>query len=433
MASSEDLTCPACCCIFEDPVMLPCSHSFCRSCVEKWWNGKDVRSCPVCRVEYRSVAVPSNLALRNVCEAFIMETEAKCRLHDEKLKLFCLDHQQPVCLVCKDAKIHANHKFSPIGEVAKDQREDLQKDLQAAHVRLKELSWRKDTFSKQAEHLKRQRCQAESDIKKTFKQLQDVLQTEEEARLSAVRAEEQQKSQITKEKIEELSRDMKALSDVINSTEKQLTADNISFMNNYKNVKTRVQQLSEESKLRPGPLLDMDKHLDKLTFTVWEKMNKLLFHSPNLLLNINPALNQKITRGEHHLDSQEFDQLFAGMPASLEVKHVWNIEVLNKDWEVGVLIKEFPKAFKYGIRFRYGKYQRFNPQGGLLGLYVKEKLQRIRFCLDADKGRLSVHDHLTNNEVDTYDIPDDWMDFSKKQLYPYCSTNDHTPLKMLPI
>ncbi|KAL0184419.1 hypothetical protein M9458_020115, partial [Cirrhinus mrigala] len=30
----EDLTCPICCCLFEDPRVLPCSHSFCKKCLE---------------------------------------------------------------------------------------------------------------------------------------------------------------------------------------------------------------------------------------------------------------------------------------------------------------------------------------------------------------------------------------------------------------
>ncbi|XP_054612406.1 tripartite motif-containing protein 12A-like [Dunckerocampus dactyliophorus] len=429
MAFFEDLQCPACFNIFEDPVMLPCSHSFCRSCVKKWWKGKEVRSCLVCMVEYRSKKLTPNLVLRNVCEAFLMESEARCRLHDEKLKLFCLDHQQPVCLVCRDAKIHANHKFSPIGEVAKDHREDLQKDLQAMQITLEELSKCKDTFIKQAENFKLQRFLTESEIKIKFMELHNVLQEEEEARLSAVREEKQQKSQIIKEKLVELSRDIEALSDVIKSTEKQLAADDISFMNNYKDVKTRVQQLPEESKLLPGPLLDMDKHLDKLKFTVWGKLKEMLFPSP-ALLNINPVLNQKISRGWHPLNLNKW---FAGMDAaSLEVTHVWNIEVGdNKVWEVGVLIKGRHKAYKCGIRFRDGKYQRFSPRGESLDLYVKDKLQRIRFCVDADKGRLSFHDHLTNTQVDTYDIPWRWLSVSSKELYPYFSTKDDIPLKML--
>ncbi|KAF3855659.1 hypothetical protein F7725_016382 [Dissostichus mawsoni] len=74
---------------------------------------------------------PCNLALKNLCETFLLERdqrspEALCSLHSEKLRLFCLDHQQPVCLVCRDSRTHTNHRFRPIDEAAQDLREELQ-------------------------------------------------------------------------------------------------------------------------------------------------------------------------------------------------------------------------------------------------------------------------------------------------------------------
>ncbi|KAJ4920393.1 hypothetical protein JOQ06_024541, partial [Pogonophryne albipinna] len=64
--------------VFRDPVILSCCHSFCKACLQNWWDGKE-----------------------NLCETFLLERdqrspEALCSLHSEKLKLFCLDHQQPI-------------------------------------------------------------------------------------------------------------------------------------------------------------------------------------------------------------------------------------------------------------------------------------------------------------------------------------------------
>uniref|UniRef100_A0A3B4YG23 RING-type domain-containing protein n=1 Tax=Seriola lalandi dorsalis TaxID=1841481 RepID=A0A3B4YG23_SERLL len=92
----EDLCCPVCHEVFRDPVVLSCSHSFCKDCLQSWWREKPDRPCPVCK-RTSKYEPPCNLVLKNLCEAFLQEreqrsSEALCSLHSEKLKLFCLDH-----------------------------------------------------------------------------------------------------------------------------------------------------------------------------------------------------------------------------------------------------------------------------------------------------------------------------------------------------
>uniref|UniRef100_A0A8B9GQ81 Uncharacterized protein n=1 Tax=Astyanax mexicanus TaxID=7994 RepID=A0A8B9GQ81_ASTMX len=107
------LSCPVCCDIFRDPVVLQCSHSVCRTCLQQFWKAKKSRECPVCRRRCSSKAEPPrNLALKNICEAFLegrsqsssAGSEGLCTLHHEKLKLFCLDDQQPMCVVCQTSQ-----------------------------------------------------------------------------------------------------------------------------------------------------------------------------------------------------------------------------------------------------------------------------------------------------------------------------------------
>uniref|UniRef100_A0AAZ1XG82 RING-type domain-containing protein n=1 Tax=Oreochromis aureus TaxID=47969 RepID=A0AAZ1XG82_OREAU len=105
--SEEDLCCPVCQEVFRDPVLLSCSHSFCKDCLKRWWRERPTHECPVCNRRSSKEEPPLNQALKNLCESFLQErdqraSEALCSLHSEKLKLFCLDHQQPVCVVCRD-------------------------------------------------------------------------------------------------------------------------------------------------------------------------------------------------------------------------------------------------------------------------------------------------------------------------------------------
>ncbi|XP_010775934.1 tripartite motif-containing protein 10-like [Notothenia coriiceps] len=198
--SEEDLSCPVCHDVFNDPVVLTCSHSFCKACLKNWWKGKGTHECPVCKRRSSRSDPPHNLVLKNLCESFLVKrdqnvsagSEIFCRLHFEKLKLFCLDHQQPVCVVCRDSRTHSNHRFRPMDEAAQDLREELQKSLQPFQEKLKLFEEVKVKFDQTAGHMKVQAQHTETQIKEQFKKLHQFLEEEEEARMAALREEEEQ-------------------------------------------------------------------------------------------------------------------------------------------------------------------------------------------------------------------------------------------------
>uniref|UniRef100_A0A3B4YBC4 Uncharacterized protein n=1 Tax=Seriola lalandi dorsalis TaxID=1841481 RepID=A0A3B4YBC4_SERLL len=167
-----DLSCPVCHDIFKEPVVLSCSHSFCNDCLQRWWTEKLIHTCPLCK-EITLLNDPThNLVLKNLCEAFLLErdqsasaeAEPLCSLHSEKLRLFCLDHQQPVCVVCRDSKAHNNHRFRPIDEAAEDHRRKLQKSLKPLQEKLKLFEQVKGNFDQTAEHIKVQAQHTERQI-----------------------------------------------------------------------------------------------------------------------------------------------------------------------------------------------------------------------------------------------------------------------------
>uniref|UniRef100_A0A3P8P720 RING-type domain-containing protein n=1 Tax=Astatotilapia calliptera TaxID=8154 RepID=A0A3P8P720_ASTCA len=205
----EDLCCQVCQEVFRDPVILSCSHSFCKDCLKRWWRKKQICECPVCKNISSKDDPPLNQALKNLCESFLQErdqraSEALCSLHSEKLKLFCLDHQQPVCVVCRDSEKHTNHRFRPIDEVAQQHKKKLQETLEPLKKKLKVCEEVQVKFDQTAEHIKVQARHTERQIKEQFKKLHQFLADEEEARLAALREEEEQKSGMMKEKMEAL-------------------------------------------------------------------------------------------------------------------------------------------------------------------------------------------------------------------------------------
>ncbi|XP_050957688.1 E3 ubiquitin-protein ligase TRIM17-like, partial [Labeo rohita] len=164
MASSVeyDYNCPVCCEIFKAPVLLSCSHSVCKECLQQFWRTKKTQECPVCRRRSSKENPPVNLALQNLCESFLEErnesrssgSEEICSLHSEKLKLFCVEDKQPVCLVCRDSKQHINHTFRPISEVVPSYKEELNTALKSLQEKLKKRENMKREFEKTVQHIK---------------------------------------------------------------------------------------------------------------------------------------------------------------------------------------------------------------------------------------------------------------------------------------
>ncbi|XP_057705183.1 E3 ubiquitin-protein ligase TRIM35-like [Corythoichthys intestinalis] len=447
--SMEDhLQCPTCLDVFRDPVMLPCSHNFCHACLQEWKDaGK--QSCPVCRTEFRSLDVPPNLALKNLCENFSLasiKSEDICSMHQEELKLFCLDHREIVCIICRDSEIHVGHTFRPLKEIVKGHHEELKEGLQKAKERLQDYKDCRGNCNEQAKYIKVQRENVERKIKKDFEELRRFLDVEEEARLAAVREEEQKKSKIIKEKIVVLGQQMTALSDVIRSTEEQLASGNVSFLKNFKTAMSRIQEMPEKPQLLPGGLLDVAKHVGNLKFKVWELMKETLAYSPVILdpntANPRISLSDDLTslswedvEQERPENPERFQTWRSVLGAALDSgRHVWDVEVGDTNsWAVGIKWGDpcLPeKMIGWLIGFRDRKYNIPSFEYGAWNPPVK--LQRIRVEVDINESSLSFSEPLTNTELWNSEKNFQWPDLSRNtKIYPYFHTICKIPLKVI--
>ncbi|XP_072314965.1 bloodthirsty-related gene family, member 12 [Eucyclogobius newberryi] len=79
MLSEDQFTCSICLEIFVEPVSTPCGHSFCKACLQGYWNHSKKFLCPMCKKSYsRRPEMSVNRVLAEISSQFqgLMLTEA---------------------------------------------------------------------------------------------------------------------------------------------------------------------------------------------------------------------------------------------------------------------------------------------------------------------------------------------------------------------
>ncbi|KAJ8245677.1 hypothetical protein GJAV_G00273300 [Gymnothorax javanicus] len=369
----EELSCPVCSDIFKNPVLLSCSHSFCKDCVLEYWEQKGSQECPVCRRRSSKSEPPCNLSLRNMCEVFLKErsqrakagSEELCSLHSEKLKLFCVEDQIPICL------------------------ERLRTALAPLREKLEAFNEVKLICDQTAEHIKSQAQRTERQIKMEFGKLQQFLRDEEAARITALWEEEEQKSQMMKEKIEKMTEEISSLSEQIRAIEQELGAEDVSFLQISADVSFSV----------PTAPVTLDPNT----------ADPLLSLSEDLTCVRGSDEKQQVPDNPERFDVWGWLSVL-GSEGFSSGRHSWDVDVGGAEvWVVGVAKESVsrkgglyltPAAGVWGIGLYSGKY--FPLTSPTTPLTVQRKLQKVKVQLDWDRGEVSFTDPTNNTPLYTF-------------------------------
>ncbi|XP_051256036.1 E3 ubiquitin-protein ligase TRIM39 [Dicentrarchus labrax] len=69
--SDEQFQCSICLDVFNNPSSTPCGHSFCMSCISRYWDGSKVCQCPLCKKTFQKRPdLQINRTLREITEQF---------------------------------------------------------------------------------------------------------------------------------------------------------------------------------------------------------------------------------------------------------------------------------------------------------------------------------------------------------------------------
>ncbi|XP_040898260.1 nuclear factor 7, brain-like [Toxotes jaculatrix] len=442
------LNCHVCSETFRDPVSLSCNHSFCSSCLQKFWEQAENKNCPICKRRSSKDSPSINFSLKELADTFAKrqnnaspETEGEkenekekvvCDKHPDVPYWFCEDEDRAVCPVC-EFSLHHSHKVVPIEQAVSDLKEQLKSDLKSLQDKRSKYKQVEKTYNEMIQHSKKQLLSTERQIRAGFTKLQQILKEEEESRLAALREEEEQKGKSISREMKMIEEQISSLSDSISAVEEELKKDNVSFLSSYKPTQTRARAQSSLSdpQLVSGGLIDVAKHLGNLSFRVWEKMKEKVHFSP-VILDPNTAnpwlyLSDDLTSVRQGDTKQQLPDnperhtnytTVLGSEGFSSGKHSWEVEVGDHpEWNVGWVKESVERKEERFISPKYGVWCLSHVSGKYTNgvgqtVTVNKSLQRIRVQLDYDRGEVSFYNAEDMTHIYTY------RDTSTDRLFP---------------
>ncbi|XP_064414249.1 E3 ubiquitin-protein ligase TRIM39-like [Latimeria chalumnae] len=456
----DEMSCSVCQELFKDPVTLRCGHNFCRECLCEYWKEKISQLCPICRADSAITDLKTNYTLRNIVEMHKKERKKSkiqskyvCSQHGEKRKLYCLEDEKAICLVCQTSRKHKNHKFLPIEEAAQEFKEELKnslKPLQDTHQKIAEL---KEKYRGNLNNIHDQAGKTEKQIKEDFVKLHKFLHKEEKNLLADLKKEKEEKEQKMRAMEESIVQDLTSVSKIIKDIQQKMNEEDYMFPMSLRDMRERIKKYADYKPREPEAVsaadIDGYKYKDRLQYRVWKKMLKFINRvtvtldpntaHPQLILSEDlTAVTYGHTRREDLPDNPErFDHSYCvlGSEGFTSGTHSWVVDVEKQTFcFLGVAAESAnrkgdfdltPELGYWIVQLYYGDYCAYTDEEGLTQLDVLKSPKKVLVCVDYEAGEVSFSnaDDMSHMYTFTHKF--------KHKIFPFFFTGtDWAPLRI---
>ena len=250
---SDLLSCSICMENYDDgdnqPKLLPCHHSFCKSCLIHLTNGRNFIDCPSCRQRTTLLAPPpegvvslqTNFYVNQMRELVAGDTSRVktkgCRKHGHKsLSFFCKTCEIPICEECcsTDHREAMGHATQHITQAVREQKELLRVEIAAAQETIaKDQSKIKNTQAEMGSLFAANNA-AESDIDEAFDHYVSILNARRKQMKEDLRKLYQYKRDGMLTSVEEIRKQAASLNGMIEQCNEAMEVGHIADLLAYK-------------------------------------------------------------------------------------------------------------------------------------------------------------------------------------------------------
>ncbi|XP_060094965.1 E3 ubiquitin-protein ligase TRIM7-like isoform X2 [Heteronotia binoei] len=348
--------------------------------------------------------------------------EGVCQKHQKPLKLFCMDHEASICMLCEQSQEHQYHDIIPLEEASQEYKDQFCNCVEILRKERNKILAYKADILKESQDLLRQTKGDRQKMVIKFRQLQKFLEEEEELLLAQM--EEMEKEVVKKRdrQLAKLSEELSSLESLIQEMEEKcqqaardLLQDARRTLQKYEEkesfespavsplaLKWRVWDCSdflEDIKKQFKDTLESGLHVQKANVTPDPDTAHL-----QLILSEGQKSIQVGEEAQALPDSPErfdFDCAVLGREGFTGGCHFWEVLVgSEEEWSLGVARKSVkrkgditfsPEEGFWEVGKWEGSYQVSEKDLDPL-LTLSGELKRIRVCLNYAGGRVAFFD-----------------------------------------
>ncbi|XP_077187053.1 zinc finger protein RFP-like isoform X2 [Paroedura picta] len=141
--------------------------------------------------------------------------ESVCKKHREPLKLFCRDHEAPLCVVCEQSQEHKYHEIVPAEEASQEYKDQFSTCLAILEKEKEKILEHKAGLVKESQDLLNQTKREWQKTVTKFKQLHTFLDKQEKLLLAQMEEVEMEVAKERDQHLADLSEELSALESLI--------------------------------------------------------------------------------------------------------------------------------------------------------------------------------------------------------------------------